>query len=116
MSALLRLLERQGILRGDVNHLQRFALQEVIKREYKERRDLEVGRTRIQMAIAHPEAAKKILSEADKEDDDLNAPEIEEFDPNNPGFSQESIETMMAALEEFGFYVEGVTEDDGSPA
>lgn len=109
MSALLRLLERQGLFKGDINHLQRFALQEIIKNEYRDRQKLETERIKMQAAIAHPHAAKKIFAES--EDEGFDVPEIEEFDPDSPGFSQQSIETMLAALEEFGFYAEGNVDE-----
>ena len=62
-------------------------------------------RFKMQAAIAFPESARQILNEEDHEDD-FDVQEIEEFDPENPGFSEDSMETMLEALEQFGFYTE----------
>lgn len=113
MSALFRLLERQGLFRGDLNYLQRFAMQEVMKQEAKEKRALEINRFKVHAAIAHPAQAKQFLSDIGKEEDQ-SVPEIEEFDPDNPGFSQESIETMLEALGQFGFYSEEISDGPDS--
>lgn len=103
--ALLRLLDRQGLLVGDLNHLQRYAVQEIIKSEFIEERKKESLRFKMQAAIAFPESARDILNDKE-EDDEFDVQEIEEYDPENPGFSDQSMETMLEALEQFGFYVE----------
>lgn len=105
MIALLRLLEKQGLLQGDLNYLQRYALQENIKEEYRERQRRESMRFKMQAAIANPKKAKEILSQRE-EVDKPSVPELEEPDPNNPGFSDSGIETMLETLKEFGIYAE----------
>lgn len=105
MIALLRLLERQGLLKGDVNHLQRYALQEIIKDEYRERQKRDSMQFKIQAAIANPKHAREILAQKDEVQKPV-VPEIEEEDPENPGFSDEGIDTMLRALKEFGIYAE----------
>lgn len=100
--ALFRLLHRQGLLQGDINYLQRYALQEVIKSEIQDENKRESMRFKAQAAIAFPNAAAKIFAQSESEP----FPDIEEFDPNNPHFSQESIDAMLAAFEEFGFHIE----------
>lgn len=109
MNALFRLLHRQGIFKGDLNHLQRFALQETIKEELRNEYRKETMRFKVQTAIAYPDAAERIFADGDEEQ---ALPDIEEFDPENPGFSDEGISTMMQALEQFGFYAEEI--EDGS--
>jgi hypothetical protein len=102
--ALIRLLERQGLLQGDINHLQRYALQEIIKQELRDQQKREFMRFRFQAAIAYPEAAARIFNEAEPE----FVPDIEEYDPNDPGFSQEGLDSMLATLEQFGFFTEEI--------
>ena len=60
----------------------------------------------MQAAIAFPDSAKELLSFSEEIDEQFDVPEIEEYDPSNPGFSDESVETMLQALEEFGFYID----------
>lgn len=88
-------------------------MQEVMKQEAKEKRSLEINRFKVHAAIAHPAQAKQFLSDIGK-DEDEQTPEIEEFDPENPGFSQESIETMLEALSQFGFYSEEISDGTSS--
>jgi len=66
-------------------------------------------RFKFQAALRFPDAAAKIFAQQDAEEDDI--PDIEEYDPDNPGFSQEGIDTMLKTLEEFGFHSEVVEED-----
>jgi hypothetical protein len=109
MSALFRLLERQGLLQGDMNYLQRLALQEVIKREVKDENMKEKIRFRFQTALKYPDSARKIFAE---NDDEFDVPDIEEYDPDNPGYSQDSVDTMLATLEQFGIHAEIMEEND----
>lgn len=60
-------------------------------------------RFKVQAAIAYPEAAQRIFAQ---EDTESQIPDIEEFDPDSPGFSDEGISTMLQAMEKLGFYVE----------
>lgn len=59
-------------------------------------------RFKVQAAIAHPESAHKIFAQQEEE----VITDFEEYDPEQPGFSQEGIDTMLAALESFGFHLE----------
>ena len=101
--ALFRLLHRQGLLQGDLNYLQRIALQEIIKGEVRDENRKESARFKMQAAIAFPNSAARIFAQESERE---SLPDIEEFDPENPHFSQEGIDTMLAALEEFGFHME----------
>lgn len=60
-------------------------------------------RFKFQAAIAYPESAQKIFAQKDEPE---YVPDIEEFDPNNPGFSDEGISKMLEVMEQFGFYIE----------
>lgn len=104
MDALFRLLDRQGLLSGDVNYLQRTALQEIIKREVKDANMKEKMRFKFQTALKYPESAQKLFSENENEFDAV--PDIEEYNPDDPGYSQDSINVMLAALEQFGIHAE----------
>ena len=112
MKALFRLLDRQGLLTGDLNYLQRLALQENIKEEIRHEHKKESMRFKVQTALAYPESAEKIFAETDGSQES-SIPDIEEYDPDNPGFSDEGISTMMEALEQFGFFAEEI-DIDGS--
>lgn len=104
--ALFRLLDRQGLLSGDVNVLKRFAVQEIVKDEFRRENEREVIRMKSQAALMYPQAAAKIFS---GEDD--SSPDLPDYDPENPGFSSENIQFMLEALSEFGFHMEEVSED-----
>lgn len=66
-------------------------------------------RFKVQTALAYPESAEKIFAE--DEDSEFDVADIEEYDPDNPGFSNEGISMMMEALEQFGFYAEEIDID-----
>lgn len=95
-------------MQGDVNPLQRLALQELIKEEVKEENRRETMRFKIQAAIAFPGSAQKILAGTEQEEEEFE--EIEDYDPDNPGFSQEGIDLMLKSLAEFGFHSETIEE------
>jgi hypothetical protein len=110
LNALFRLLDRQGKFTGDINYLQRLALQETIKEELRNEYKKETMRFKVQTAIAYPEVAERIF--ADKGDEHQQSiPDIEEYNPDDPGFSEQGISTMMQALEQFGFYAEELDVD-----
>lgn len=88
-----------------MNYLQRVALQEIIKDEIRNEQKKESARFKVQAAIAYPEAAQRIFS---KEEQEEVFPDIEEFDPDNPGFSDESISKMLETMEQLGFYIDEV--------
>jgi hypothetical protein len=98
------------LFKGDVNHLQRFALQEIITEEFKRDQAKEANRFRVQAAIAFPESAQKILSSNKEDDWENDVKDIEEYNPEDPGFSDEGIEKMLQVLEDYGFYSEELEE------
>lgn len=79
-------------------------MQTVMKEEIKLDNYRESMRFKFQAAIAHPESAQKIFNQQEEE----VVPDFEEYDPEDPGFSHESIDAMLATLEEFGFYTEEI--------
>lgn len=107
--ALCRLLERQGILRGDLNFLQQLALQAAISFETKDLVEIESYKIKTQIAIANPQMAKSIFEE-EKSDEFEDYEEIEELDVDDPNasYSDESVDEMLNALADFGFYVEEI--------
>ena len=76
-------------------------MQEVIKEEIIEENKKETMRFKVQAAIAFPDAAQALFTEEQQE-----VPDFEQYDPENPGFSDEGVEFMMKSLEQFGFYIE----------
>lgn len=77
-------------------------MQTVIREEIKTDHAKESMRFKVQAAIAFPESAQKIFNQQEEE----FVPDFEEYDPDNPGFSQAGIDEMLATLEQFGFYTE----------
>lgn len=105
--ALCRLLERQGMFKGDLNPLQQLALQAAVTFETKDLVEIESYKIKTQIAIANPQMAKTIFEE-DKPEEFLDYEEIEELDPDDPdaSYSEESVDEMLNALKDFGFFVE----------
>lgn len=83
-------------------------MQENIKSEIIDKNKRELNRLKAQAAIAYPEAAQRIFQQKDNEE--IEIPEIEEFDEENPGFSDEGISVMLSALEQMGFHLEDIEE------
>lgn len=71
----------------------------------RENQKKEEMRFKVQAAIAYPSAAKKIFGHQEEAE---VVPDIEEYDPESPGFSQEGIDQMLGALEHFGFFMESI--------
>jgi hypothetical protein len=79
-------------------------LQEIIKGEIRDENKKESMRFKVQTALAFPEAAARIFSQSEENNEFIAG--IEELDPDSPGFSQEGIDSMLSALESFGFHIE----------
>jgi hypothetical protein len=105
--ALFRLLDRQGLLTGDTNILRRFAMQEVIKDDMKRENQREIMRMKSQAALMYPKAARQIFSE----EEDPVPSDLPDYDPDNPGFSEDNIEFMLEALTQSGFFMEEMNEN-----
>lgn len=105
--ALCRLLERQGILKGDLNFVQQLALQAAISFETKDLVEIESYKIKTQIAIANPQIAKTIFEEKDSEEF-YDYEEVEKLDVDDPNasYSDETVDEMLSALKDFGFYVE----------
>lgn len=101
--ALSRLLDRQGVLKGDLNIVQQLALQRVIAFEFDDFAETEAYKIRTQLMIAHPELAKNLF----EEEDELDYEEIEELDPEDPNasYSNEAVDEMLSSLQNLGFFV-----------
>ena len=104
--ALCRLLDRQGVLRGDLNALQQLALQTALVFETKDIAEIESYKLKTQFAIANPQMAKALFEEKDDEEFP-DYQEIETLDASDPSasYSEESIDEMLDYLKDFGFYV-----------
>lgn len=103
--ALSRLLDRQGILKGDLNIVQQLALQRLIAFELNDMAETEAYKIKTQLMIAHPELAKDIMKEGD--DDEFDYEELEELDLDDPSASHspETIDQMLGSLRNLGFFV-----------
>lgn len=111
--ALCRLLDRQGLLKGDLNVLRQLALQTTMSIETREATEMESYRFKSQMVIAHPEMAEKIFKEEQEDDFMDGVEEIEELDVKDPeaAYSENGLDKMLGSLKDFGFYVENMNGD-----
>jgi len=111
--ALCRLLDRQGLLKGDLNVLRQLALQTTMSMETREAAEMESYRFKSQMVIAHPEMADKIFKEEQEDDFMDGVEEIEELDVKDPeaAYSENGLDKMLGSLKDFGFYVEDINGD-----
>ena len=111
--ALCRLLDRQGLLKGDLNVLRQLALQTTMSMETREAIEMESYRFKSQMVIAHPEMADKIFKEEHEDDIMEGIEEVEELNVEDPeaAYSEGGIDKMLGSLKDFGFYVEDIDGD-----
>lgn len=92
LRARIRLAERQGLFRGNLNRLQDEAMQRLMIEEREEQFRLERDRMYYTIFASNPELARRLFDK--DEDDDFDPDEVEWLTPR----SAEDIEEVMELL------------------